>query len=185
MNSSVIKLVDAALLPAAIMVLGKFLGMILVLWIFQIPWTLEQASQNVGMFGITPGIEAADVITASTYSDIFLYTIMAVGFSLVLFRVTVLSTHRITPKMLVRLSNANLLGLVKSSYDLYHQASVWTLFLWVTALTIIVNVALGKTEPWVALAAIAANILFTSLILQDVYKEIEGGRKNLGKHSAF
>lgn len=184
MNHSLIKLVDASLFPAAALVVSKVIGLVVVITIFQLPWDLLSAGGLLGV-GITPVMRPEHVALASTYSDLVMLVLMGLGFSFVLARATIFSHHRISPRMLVKLSNANLMGLVKSSYDVYHHASIWLMFMWIAVITIWLNVALLKTELWVGLAAFITVIAITSILLQDVSREINLSRKSLGKFKAF
>jgi hypothetical protein len=185
MNHALVKLVDAALLPAALMVVSKLIGLAVTISVFKLPWSLVQVADGLGFSSITPAVNLKDLGTISTYSDLIMLVIMSLCFSVVLLQVTVLHQKQIKPSLLVRLSNANLMGLVKSSYDIYQTASIWLLFLWITTITIGFNSFLGKTEVWVGVVAFAAASIFTTLLLQDVYKEIKISRKTLGKQSVF
>lgn len=183
MNQSLIKLVDAALLPAALMVVSKFIGLVATIAIFKLPWTIQQVSTD--LLSVRPAVFMEDLTTASTYSDLIMYLIMAIAFSVVIVQATHFHDTHIHPRLLVRLSNNNLLGLVKSSYDIYHSASMWLVFIWLTAGVVWIDIVLNKTLLWVGILTIIANIVFTSLLLQDVYREISISRRNLGKHQAF
>jgi hypothetical protein len=183
MSDSLIKLTDIALIPAALMVIGKLFGLVLTINVFALPWTVQDIPQS--FFSIRPGLLAEDVILANSYSDIIMYAVLALGFSIVLLQATHFHDTHIHPRLLVRLANNNLMGLVKSSYDIYHAATIWTMFIWLAAAIIWVNVAVGKTYLWVGLAVLIANTVFTTILLQDVYQEIELSKRNLGRQQAF
>ena len=77
------------------------------------------------------------------------------------------------------------MGLVKSSFDIYHTATIWVIFIWICNIIIWINIGMGKTFMWIGIATLVANIVFTALLLQDVYREIEITKRNLGKQQAF
>lgn len=183
MSHSLVKLIDIALLPAAVLVVGKVAGLVFAAAIFQLPWTLDQLPGS--LFAVEPILASEDVITASTYSDLIMFMLIAIGFSAILVQATHFHDTHIKPSMLVRLSNNNLLGLVKSSFDIYHAAAVWLLFLWVTSGVVWINIALTRTEVWVGLVVVVASTILTTLLLQDVYKEIDLSRRSLGKQEAL
>lgn len=170
-------------MPAALMVVGKVLGLLLTVNLFGLPWTVTQVQGTLNT--IRPVVLASDLITANTYSDLAMFATLAIGFTFVLFQATHFHDTHISPRMLMRLSNHNLMGLMKSSFDIYHSASIWLIFLWVSFFVVVINTALGKTMLWVALATFVANAIFTTLLLQDVYKEIDLTRKTLGTQEAF
>ncbi len=184
-NHSLVKLVDIALFPAALLVVSKFIGLIATVAIFNLDWAIVQFGDGLGRPVVSPSIAPADIVLASTYSDLILMVIMAAGFSIILARATFLHQKNIKPSLLIKLSNANLMGLVKSSYDIYNTASIWLIFIWIGILTVFLNIVLLKTEIWVGIVALISGVVFTTLLLQDVSREISLSRKNLGKHQAF
>lgn len=183
MSHSLTKLIDLALLPAALMVVGKFVGLIVTIQIFALPWALRDVPDSI--FSLRPVLLPADAILASTYSDAFMYVIISIGFSFVLAKATHFHETHIRPSLLVKLSNHNLLGLVQSSFDVYHAAAVWSVFLWLTSIVVWFNALIGRTEAWVAVIVFISTIIFTTLLLQDVYKEIELSKKRLGNFDAL
>jgi hypothetical protein len=177
MSKSLIHFVDAALLPASLMVLGKLVGLVLTVQLFNVPISLAQAGNSI--FSVRPEVSLEHLVAVSTYSDI------AAGFSFVLMQATMFHDTHVKPATLVKLSNYNLLGLVRSSFDLYHMAAIWMFALWLTTGLISLNAAFGRTELWVAISSICGSILFSAILLQDVYREIELARKNLGQQQAL
>jgi hypothetical protein len=185
MNHALVKLVDAALFPAALLVVSKLIGLAITISVFKLPWSLVQVADGLGFASITPAVNLRDLHIISTYSDLTMLVIMSLGFSFVLLQATVLHQTQIKPSLLIKLSNANLLRLVKSSYDIYQTASIWLLFIWIGTATIGINVFLGKTEGWVIILAFVTSSIFSTILLQDVYKEISISRKTLGKQTVF
>lgn len=183
MSQSVIKLVDIALIPAALMVIGKLVGLWVTISLFELPWALRQTPDSI--FSVRPVLAGDDIIIASSYSDLFMYLLLSFGFTFVLIRATHFHDTHISPNLLIRLVNNNLLGLVKSSFDIYHSASVWLIFIWIANLVVFINTILDKTYSWIFWTVFICNIIFTALLLQDVYREIDINRRNLGKQNAF
>lgn len=183
MSRSLIKLIDLSLLPAALLVISKIVGLVVAINIFHIPWALQDLPGSI--FSVRPAFLPADILTASSYSDLIMYMIMAIGFSIVLILATHFHDTHIKPQLLMKLTNHNLLGLVKSSFDIYHTAVIWITFIWLTSAVVWVDIAMNKTYLWVGLVTVAANIFFSIMILQDVYNEIDMSRKNLGQQEAF
>jgi hypothetical protein len=183
MSKSLVKLVDIALIPAALLVLGKFIGLVFVIQVFQLPWTLESVPDS--LFSVQTVLQSEDVIIASTYSDLIAFIFVSIGFSFILIQATHFHESHITPNTLMKLSSNNLMGLVKSSFDLYHSAALWLIFVWLASGLVWINVLLSRTEAWVGIICTISVIIFTSILLQDVYKEINFGRKDLGGKNAL
>lgn len=183
MHNSIIKLVDIALVPAGLMVISKLVGLILTLTVFSIPWSVQQLSETI--FTVRPAVPTTEILTASTYSDAFLLICMGVGFSFVIIQATRFHETHISPRLLVQLSNHNLLGLIKSSFDIYHTAAIWLIFVWASLGTVWINIATGKTEVWLGILGLIINIVLTSVLLQDVYAEIDLTKRNIGDLEAL
>ena len=183
MSKTLINLIDISLVPAALMVVGKLIGLLITINVFALPWTVQEIPGS--FFSIRPALLPDDVIIASAYSDLIMYMLIAAGFTLVLLQATHFHETHIQPKLLVKLANNNLLGLVRSSFDIYHYAAIWTIFLWLTQILIWVDIASGKTYLWIGIGSLVANVIFTSLLLQDVYREIELSRRDLGSKEAL
>lgn len=183
MSKSLLKVLDLSLFPAALMVVGKFIGLIVVTRIFDIPFTLAQLSQ--GLISARPEVPAEFVTTASTYSDLIMYVILAIGVVVVVVQATQFHDKHISPKLLLKLSNHNLMSLIKGSYEIYHSAAVWTLFIWVATVIVWINVLAGKTALWMGVVAITSSIIFCIALLQDVYSEIMHSKEDFGGKSAL
>lgn len=164
------------------MVVAKFFGIWLVTTVYQLPWTVQQAASEVIL---RPIVSSSDLVTISTYSDLILYFVMCIGMSWVLLQATHFHDTHISPQLLMKLSSNNLFGLIKSSYEIYHQAAVWTLFIWLASITIWINVALGKTVPWMGAITVIANVVFTIVLLHDVHREIDLSKRTLGQKEAL
>ncbi len=183
MSHTLTKLIDIALIPAALLVIGKLVGLMLTINLFDLPWSLKELPG--GILSVRPALMPDDVVTASSYSDLIMYLIIAIGFTFVLIQATHFHETHINPRLLIKLSSNNLTGLVKSSYDIYHTATIWLIFIWISCGIIWLNVLTGKTLSWVAIATLVANIIFTTILLQDVYREIETSKRNLGTKPAL
>ncbi len=183
MSKTLVNLIDIALVPAALLVVGKLIGLFVTIQVFALPWTMQEIPGS--FFSIRPALMAEDIIVASSYSDLIMYLLIAAGFSIILIQATHFHETHIKPKLLVKLANNNLLGLVRSSFDLYHYAAIWTIFLWLTQLLIWIDIATGKTYVWIGIGTLLANVVFTAFLLQDVYREIEISRHDLGSKEAL
>jgi hypothetical protein len=179
MSRSLVKILDAALFPAALMISGKFIGLYLVTKIFNIDWGVENLSNQ--LISSRPVVYGQDLVTVSSYSDLFLLIIMTSGFSVFIIRAIYFHESHIDPRLLTRLAMKGLLGLVKDSFEIYHRASMWLIFLWLSDVTIFINILLGKTYSWVFLSGLGFSILLTVMLLRDVSYELRIAHKRLYK----
>lgn len=180
MSKSLVKLVDNSLLPAAIMIIGKFLGIVITIKIFDLPWSIKEYTNNI--FSFTTVVEAGDLSTVTSYSDLIMYFLIALFFTATIIRAVYLHSSHIKPTLVTHLANRNLLTLIQNSYEIYHSAVIWLLFTWIANVLIIVNAFTGKSFGWVAIATSLTSVLLTVVLLQDVYREVENIKHNPGQY---
>jgi hypothetical protein len=180
MSKSLIKLVDNALLPAAVMILGKFLGVVLTIRFFNIPSSIERNVNSIASFSTT--LRAEDVQLVTSYSDLIMFSSVALLFIFVIFKAVYFHSSHIKPVLVTRLLNKNLFHLIQNSYEIYHSAVVWLLFSWLASVLTLINVIAGQTYAWIGIAAVFCNIVLTAVLLQDVFREIENIKHNPGRY---
>lgn len=180
MSKSLIKLLDNALLPAALMVVSKFIGILLTIQLFNISWTVQETPNNV--FAFQTILSSQDALLVTSYSDLFMFTVLAFGFTVHILRAVFLHKSHVSLDLLTRLAHKDLLNLLKSSYEIYHGASVWLLFMWVTSILVLSNVINNFVFSWIGPVVLLVSTLLTIVFLQDVYRELEYLRQHPGKY---
>lgn len=170
MSKTLVKIVDASIFPAALMVAGKFIGLYLVLNLFNLDWGVENTPNS--LVSARPVLLDSDLAFASSYSDLFVMILMLLGFSYYVVKAVFLHSSHIDPRIVTRLAVNGLLDLVKDSFEIYNKASIWLLFVWLTNITIIINTLMGKTYTWVLLLSVVLSLLLTIILLRDVAYEI-------------
>lgn len=183
MSKSLVKVIDVALLPAALMVVSKLIGIFISAALFEIEIDISSAAESI--LSIRPVVESADLSALSTYSDLIMYLLLASGFTFILVQATHFHDTHINPRLLVKLNKHNLTGLVQSSFKIYHSAAIWSIVLWIATILVLVNAVVGATQWWVGITSIFASIIFSTLMIQDVYREIELGQRQIGKSQAL
>ena len=181
MSKSLVKLVDYSLLPAAIMIIAKFIGIIVTIRLFNLPWSIKEYTNNIFSFSTT--VSPNDISTVTSYSDLIMFAAIAIFFTITIVRAVYLHSSHVKPTLVTKLADKNLLNLIQSSYEIYHSSAVWLLFSWITSVLIIINALSGKTYAWIAITAGFASILLTLILLQDVYREIEHIKHNPGEYN--
>lgn len=182
MSKSLIKIVDASLLPASLMILSKALGIFLLAKILNLPISLSQYSDNLFSIGgesLTP----EDIRFITSYSDLIMYTALALVFSFNIVRAIYLHNSHIKPTLVTKLADNNLLNLIKDSYEIYHSATAWLGFTALANAVILVNVLSGATYLWVGIITVLITTLLAVLLLHDVHREIENIKKHPGQYN--
>lgn len=181
MSKSLLKLLDNSIFPACIMVLGKLLGALLTIWIFNIPFTIRDYFNN--FYSLRFVVNEENLTAVSSYSDLIMYIIVAIFFSFTIVRAVYLHSSHVKPTLITRLANSNLLKLIQSSYEIYHSATVWLIFMWLSNVLVLVNVFAGNTFLWIGIVITLTSIVLTAILLSDVYKEIENIKRKPGTYN--
>lgn len=175
-TKSITKLIDEAIIPALILIIAKMAGLYLSIYFFHLAF--EVKAKSFLMF--LPAINFAnfsDYVKAENYSNLAMFLAVSVGTTLVLVRAHFLHETHIHPKLHSRLANLNLEGIIAPSYHLYHQATIWLIFLWLTVGFLIISTILGITYPQISIVAFLVAANFSALLALDVEKEIEIARQ--------
>jgi len=178
MSKTLVKIVDASLFPAALMITGKFLGLYLTVKIFNLEWGIDNNPNT--LFSSRPVLFSQDIQVASSYSDLFLLLAMLLGFSYYVIKAVFFHNTHASHKIVTRLAVNGLISLVKDSFEIYHRATVWLVFLWLTNLSILINTLLNKTYVWVLIIAFTSTVALTVILLRDVAYEISITRRKFG-----
>ncbi|KXK26422.1 MAG: hypothetical protein TR69_WS6001000425 [candidate division WS6 bacterium OLB20] len=173
MTSSLIKLIDYALLPLVLIILGKVLGVYVVSALFGVELGVSQGGSYLPF---QPAVPAQDLQTVSSYSDLFMFAVIATGFSFILVSALKLHDTHIDVKTVTMLAKFNLLSLMKTTYELYHAGAIWIIFVWLATAVILLNALTGATYWWVFVFALVFSLSTTIALLRDLFAEINAAR---------
>jgi len=173
MTNTLVKIIDKSLLPAILIIFSKIVGIYIFSSLFGIDISFETVSGN--LFKVTPIIDSSvdQIQTLSTYSDIFMFIVLSVGFIVITIQSLFFHESHINIAMIAKLAEHNLLDWIKSSYELYHTAITWFIFIWLTVIIIMINSILDKTEFWVFIVAFIFSISLSVILIRDMIKEIK------------
>ncbi len=180
MSKTLVNLLDYSLLPAAVLILSKFLGILITIRIFNIAWSLRDYSTSV--FAVSTVLRAEDVITVTAYSDLFMYIVVAFFFSIAVFRTIYLHNTHPSEMVILSLAKFNLLNLIKDSYTVYGMAGGWWIFMVLSNFLIWINIIAEKSYSWIGIVTTAATLFLSLVLFIDVYREISLVRKHPSKY---
>ncbi len=169
---SIIKLIDEAIIPALFLIVAKMLSLYIVSAIFNLPFEIKSRS----FLGFLPALNFADMsyyIKAENYSNLVMFLAVALGTILILVRAYFFHASHIHPNLHAKLARFNLETLIAPSYNLYHQALIWLLFLWLTVGFLTLSTIRGITYPQITIIAFVVAANFSWVFAIDVEKEIE------------
>jgi hypothetical protein len=171
MSSSLVKLIDASLLPAAFLIFGKLLGLYIVTLLFGINAKVD----FVDIFTIN----TSSLIVLSSYSDLLFILFMSTSFGIYVVRAIFFHDTHVDPRLVATLVKFNFYGIIKDIYTLYHEVFMWLVFTLIANLVVGLNVFLGKTYFWVFLLGIIVLVGLTVVLVKDVEKEVKRAKGNV------
>lgn len=171
-TKSISKLIDQAILPALILIIGKMGGLFLTVYLLH----LDVAVQPASFLKILPTVHFPDpqaYILAENYSNLAMFTLASLGTIFVITRAHFLHESHISPSLQAKLARLNLEVLIASSYKLYHQAAIWLTFLWLSTGFLVLSTILNITYPQISIIAVIVAANFSWVFALDVEKELE------------
>lgn len=158
-------------------VVGKVVGLMFASIVFSIPF---QFAGLIDIFKPVSVIADQSQILLSSYSDLFLFTIMSSGLLLSLF-MNVDRQLNITRDDINKYLDHKSDKFFSTIYKMYGQSVLWLLFLWVTNVYILYNALTGKTYLWIYLVVMILSISITIYFYFDFDKEIDLAKQKLLK----
>lgn len=178
MSKLLVKLVDEAIFPAALIIAAKALGIMVVNLVFGLTWSVDTIFKAFWQPHIIYPTEVEAIMVAS-YSNLFMYTAIFVGMAMIIAKAFYLHDSHVSPQLVLKLAKMDLLQVIQSSFQLYHQAIVWFVFLVLATVFIFSNYMQGMTYAWIAITAVVLTIITFWLLIRDIEEEVD--RKVLAK----
>ncbi len=162
------------------LVVGKLVGIVISSSMFGANLSIREYSSNI--FNFKAFVDESTLEGVISYSDLIMYGFVATVFTLSVVKAVYLHSSHVKPVLVARLANKNLLALIQNSYEIYHSAFISLVFCWIGNIILLVNVFKGNTYIWIGIFCTITTIALTSILVQDVYKEIENIKRSPGKY---
>ncbi len=171
MIRGLVKFLDLALLPFAITILAKVLGLYIVLNWLDIDWGIAEFPNSV--FSVTPLVYGRDVFVVATYSNLILFFVVFLFAAINILGITLRSKSISDP---VRFRQ--ILGLIpenwlQKGYFLHTRSFVWVLYLWLVTVYIIIDSMFGRTHSWLLVVSSILSAAVTIVFLVHANHEFE------------
>lgn len=180
MSKSLISLIEYSLIPAALLIIGKLAGIFVAIRLYNVPLnTKEYANQLFAPVGVS---NFSDLALITSFSDIIMYVSVATYFSLILVRAIYFHDSHAKPTLVAKLATHNLLKLIQTSYQIYHQAFISIVFVLIANALIILNVIQNTSYVWIAIVSGIFTLGLIFGLLFDVYREVKEIQRSPGKY---
>jgi len=161
LSKTLLKLIDEAILPAIVVISGKIIGVAVVTKHLKEPFTLALAN-----------IPHPTATIINTYSNLFSFGAITLGLTIILGKAYFLHSSHIHPKIAIKLHNRNLTSVIETTYELFHKSIVWISYQWLLTLLFVLQAYWEVTNWGFALACLLVTIIFSSLFIIDVDREL-------------
>lgn len=165
------KILSASILPAALMIVSKVVGMILVNWIFDLGWSIQ--SDTGSLFSVQIVYPSPDsALKCNSLSNLFMFVMLFGGTAVTIFQGYFLHTSHQNPKVLIKLVQFDFLIWLSDSPSIFPHMATWTTFLWISTIIIVAQTLQSNSYPWISLFSIVTSIILTWLAIRDFEREI-------------
>jgi hypothetical protein len=168
LSTILLRLIKEALLPAVFIIGSKVVSVIVLAQAFSVAWDVELSS-------FLPNFVFEDQVTSvfiNSYSNLFMYIVVIIGFAWVLTRAYHFHDTHIKPARILQLLAWNLTGLLTNSEDIYHKGIVWISYIWLVTLLIGIHALMGLNYVWMSVFALGSSVIATWYFIADVEREV-------------
>jgi hypothetical protein len=170
-NSLIYELVDMAILPAALLICAKAVGMALLNTILGLEWNVQTIANAI--FSVKAVYSnTTDALLVSSYTNLFMFICVIAGCMLITSKSMLFHHRKASPHFVLKLAKYDLLHLLKNSMHIYKEAFIWSMFLILTTIYICISFLLNQTYAWVAGLSFMFCLTFIWILVQDIEEDI-------------
>lgn len=160
-----LKLIDQTIVPAVLVVVSRIVSLILVSSYFDIEFFI---TKDGIVFENTQSY-----ITVNTYSMFIITILISLGMGIVLIKSALFHHEHIKPSMSAKLFSLKMHSLIKNSFEIYTQATIWISYLWLLTITNGIMYYYEMIELWAFYTNVIFTIILTVLLVIDLEKKVK------------
>jgi hypothetical protein len=164
-------LVDLAIMPAALLICAKAVGMALLNTLLRLEWGIDNIASSLFSVKVVY-TSTADANLITSYTNLFMFICVLAGCMIVTSNSTLFHHRKASPHFVLKLARYDLLHLLKSSIHIYKEAFVWGVFLILTTVYIFLSFIAGQTEAWIAGVSVLFCLTFLWIMVQHIEDDI-------------
>ncbi|MBI2357217.1 hypothetical protein HYV12_04170 [Candidatus Dojkabacteria bacterium] len=147
-----------SILPASLMVVGKFLSVFILIALYSLQFSIESSSSS--LFSIQIFLQTQEqVLNVNSISNLITFLLIALPTLYIIARKTFMQSARENPRTIVKLTRLNILKWVTSDKTPILQITIWTMFLWIISGVCIASSMSGNTYMWIGVLSGISSIL--------------------------
>ncbi len=165
------ELVDLAILPAALLICAKAVGMALLNNFLGLDWSIQTIANAV--FSIRAVYQTtSDAVLVTSYTNLFMFICIVSGGMIVTSKSLLFHHRKASPHFVLKLAKYDLLHLLKSSFHIYKEAFVWGMFLILTTVYIFISFLSSQTFGWVAALSVLFCLTFLWIMIENIEEDL-------------
>ncbi len=165
------KFLQYIILPTALLIVSKVVGLYVAITFFNLDFFLETRPEQIYSLQIY-FTNQTDAVLANSISNLtmFLSISFVTIYFLIKYRLSILATYN--PRILVKLNNLNLMIWINNKKNTFLRVFVWVMFLWIICITVVTDTLSGSSFSWISILTFLVTIISTWVLIRTF--EIEG-----------
>jgi len=178
------KALKLSILPAVLMIAGKFIGIMSLIISYNLQF--EVGNEINGIFS-TQLFLGDDKITlfVNSISDFTMLLLLAVPTLYMIIKTTVLQKAKNNPRTIAKMVKFNILKWVTSNTSTFLQIFIWTSFILISSVIVITNTLQGDTYQWVGITSGVLSLFSIWGLIKTFETETNKVYPNSSKHSFY
>ncbi len=171
MSKLLSKFLQSIILPSALLIVSKVTGLYIAVKLFNLDPFIENKPEQIYSLQIyfTNQTEALLANSVSNLTMLLVFSLLT-AFFLTRYRLSVLANNN--PKILLKINNLNLTSWINNKNNTFLKVFVWTMFLWIVCIKILVDVISQSSFLWIGGIAFIITLISTWVLIRTF--EIEG-----------
>lgn len=178
------KAIKLSILPAVLMIAGKFIGVISLIIAYN--FQFEVGNELNGIFSTQIFLaDQTQTLFVNSISDMAMLVVLGIPTLYMIIRTTILQSATENPRTIAKVVKFNMLKWVTSNNSTFLQIFVWTTFLLIASIITISNSIQGDSYTWVGVAGGVLTLFSLWGLIKTFEIETDKVYPNSSKHSYF
>lgn len=178
------KALKLSILPAILMIAGKFVGLMGAIMFYNLQF--EVGNEINGIFSTQIFLaDEASTVFVNSISDLSMILLLAIPTIYMITRTTVLQSSMRNPRTIAKVVKFNILKWVTSDNTTFLKVFIWTTFLLISSIIVISNTIQAETYLWIGITAGVLSLISIWGLIKTFEIETEKVYPSNNKHSYY
>lgn len=178
------KALKLSILPAVLMIAGKFVGVMTLIIAYNLQF--EVGNEISGIFSTQIFLAQEETtLFVNSISDMSMVVLLAIPTLYMIIRTTIIQRAKTNPRTIAKVVKFNMLKWITSNKTTFLKIFIWTTFLLVASIITIANSLQGDSYLWVGITAGVLSLLSVWGLVKTFEIETDKVYPNNNKHSYY